>query len=119
MPALDFKKVGDSYELLVESNRKIISIKLTATNKVSIKSDYRLKNASGKTKVEENVEVLKIQLQPLGGNNSKKDQFEFLGLSGDIYLYVDTVNRVVLRLSGKIDIIGNVDINLAEAQMSR
>ena len=45
---------------------------------------------------------------------SEGDKFDFLGLKGDIHLYMDPVTRVLLQISGKADIIGHTDITLKE-----
>jgi len=124
IPALNFNKVGDSYELLVESNSHIARIKLTATEKTTLRSSYRIKDQTGKTRTVKNPSVFKIKLTALDAASTKSastknDSFEFLGLSGDIYLYLDMADRVISRLNGDIDVIGNIDIDLTEMTLNR
>jgi hypothetical protein len=45
---------------------------------------------------------------------SEKDDFEFLGMKGDIDLYIDPDTRVLVQISGNADIIGYTDIKLKE-----
>ena len=40
--------------------------------------------------------------------------FDFLGLKGDIDLYMDPATRVLVQVSGKADYIGRTDIKLKE-----
>lgn len=117
VPSLDFKNVGDSHEFLVESSQRLVPVKLSVKSKTAIKADYQLETAEGKTRVYKSVDVLKIQLQPVV-NSPGSDNFSFLGLKGNIDLYVDMKNRMILRLSGKLDVVGSVDINLSAAKMA-
>ena len=41
--------------------------------------------------------------------------FEFLGLKGDIDLYLDPKTRVLVQISGSLDIVGYTDILLRSA----
>ena len=41
--------------------------------------------------------------------------FDFLGLKGDIDLYLDPKTRVLVQISGTVDIVGYTDILLREA----
>ena len=50
-----------------------------------------------------------IPVDPAGA-----DEFDFLGLKGDIDLYLDPDNRVLVQISGKADVIGHTDIKLIE-----
>jgi len=119
VPALNFKKVGDSYELLVESSSHIARIKLAAIDKTTLRSSYQIKDQAGKARTVKNPTVFKIKLTSLDASNSKNKSFEFLGLSGDIYLYLDMAQRVISRLNGDIDVIGNIDIDLTEMTVTR
>ena len=118
VPAMEFGKVGDSHELLVESRSHIARIKLTAVDKKTLRSSYHIKD-QGKTRTVKNPTVLKIKLTSRDASNSNNASFEFLGLSGDIYLYVDIAERVISRLNGDIDVIGNIDIDLTKMTVTR
>jgi len=119
VPAMNFEKQGDTHELLVESKSNVVRVTLNVVSKTTLRTSYHVRDANGATRTVKNPAVLKIQLKPYNLDSSKNSTFEFLGLSGDIYLYLDMANRVISRLNGDIDLLGSINIDLTKMVMTQ
>ncbi len=75
--------------------------------------DYVEESAAGERRISGQVETLEISLdgQPLDRQTEEGD-FEFLGLRGDVRLYLDKTVRVPLQLSGRIKYVGKGNVRL-------
>lgn len=117
--ALDIKDTGLDRELLTFSRGRLIKVRLKARKKTSIYSEFKVKHPAGSNEIEDDVDVLQLHLSPVVDNSKDRDNFRFLGLKGDIKIYVDTKRKLILRLSGNVDVVGSIDINLKKAELSR
>lgn len=117
--ALDIKDAGFDKELLTFSRGRLIKVRLKAIKKTSIYSEFKVKHAAGSNEIEDDVDVLQLHLSPVVDNSKDRDNFRFLGLKGNIKIYVDTRRKLILRLSGNVDVVGSIDINLRKAELIR
>ena len=116
---LNIRHVGFEKELLVVSKGKVYTVKLTAKKKTSIYSEYDLKSPNGNSTFEDDVDVLEVHITPVTNSKSERDRFKFLGLKGKVRVYIDTENQLILRIKGKIKVLGSIDINLKKAVLTR
>lgn len=117
--ALNIKDVGFEKDINTFSRGRLIKVRLKAKEKTSIYSEYVVNSPEGKTEIEDDIDVLKIQLSPIVGDSKERDNFRFLGLKGNINIYVDTKRKLIVRLSGKVKVLGSIDINLRRAELVR
>jgi hypothetical protein len=117
--ALNIKNVGYERELLTFSRGKLITVRITAKKMETIYSDYKINSSSGTLKINDDINVLKVQVTPLTSNRKDLESFKFLGLKGKVNVFIDTSRQLIVRLSGKVDVVGKININLKHAELSR
>lgn len=115
--AANLYRVGDSITVHSFAKQYINRIRLSVTRTVEIEADHILRSASGGVRfVEDLTEALEISMSvtPLGDT---PEEFEFLGLKGNLKIYLDTQTRVPLQIRGEVDYLGTIGIDLSEAQL--
>ncbi len=115
--AINIKDVGFEKELLTFSSGRLLKVKLVAKKKTSVYSEFKIKSPNKNVKVEDEVDVIEVQLIPDAGDKKGRESFRFLGLKGDVKVYVDPVRQLIVRLRGKVDVLGTLDINLKKAEL--
>ncbi|MHA7817808.1 MAG: hypothetical protein ACX93N_15125 [Pseudohaliea sp.] len=78
----------------------------------TIEADFRLDE--GRVEGRRGTRVLRVRAEPLAGNPEGQD-FELMGLSGDIVFLIDRVTGLPLRIRGEAPRIGGAELNLVEA----
>jgi hypothetical protein len=70
---------------------------------------------------DESIEVLKISFEPRAMviEGQEPRVFSFLGLKGNFDIYIDKNSRVPVQISGKLPIVGNIDIPLREVRLNK
>ena len=116
---LNIKDVGFEKELLTFSDGRLLKIKLFAKKKTSIYSEYEIKSPDKNIHVENEIDVLEVHVSPVTSDKQERDSFRFLGLKGDVKVYIDTAHQLIVRLRGKVDVLGTLDINLKKAELIR
>jgi len=118
--AASLVKKGDSVVFLTFDKKHINEVKLLCQGFADIEVDYTEQSDSGNRHVYGNVKALRVSLQskPLGKDIDNKD-FMFLGVKGDISIYLDPQYHIPLRVSGKADYVGHTDINLTHVNISQ
>ena len=112
--ASDLKKPGDKFQEYIFTKHGIYQLNLHAVDYKEIETDYVQLQNGKKHKSQGEYKTLHIRMNAVPIDPSEADKFDFLGLKGDIHLYMDPVTRVLLQISGKADIIGHTDITLKE-----
>jgi len=106
------EKPGDKFQKYIFTKHGIFQLNLHAVDYKLIETDY-VQLQAGKTQtIRGESKTLHIQMNAVPLDPSEANDFDFLGLKGDIHLYLDPTNRVLLQISGKADIIGYTDIKL-------
>src|SRR5690554_6442995 len=106
---------GDELQLPVFDKDEVIGISVVVEKRVTLPVNFKEITDQGEKRISGKQEVLRARLsaRPLGDQANASD-FEFLGYSGDVELYIDPQRRVILQMSGKYDYLGKVDIRLQE-----
>ena len=113
--ASSINKPGDKFEEYIFTKHGIFSLKLRAVDYKEIETNYKSNKGGKKQSVQGETKTLHITMNATALDPADADDFDFLGLKGDIDLYMDPASRVLVQISGKADYIGRTDIKLKEA----
>jgi len=105
-------KPGDKFQKLIFTKYGIYQLNLHAVDYQVMDTNYIQQRGENKQTIQGEYQTLHIKMNAVPIDPSGTDKFDFLGLKGDIHLYLDPVSRVLLQISGKADIIGHTDITL-------
>ena len=111
--ASPLNKPGDKFEQYIFTKHGIYKLDLNALDYQNIKVKFE-SNQSGKnnTVYNKNFRTLHIRMKGVAIDPATQDDFDLLGLKGDIDLYLDPETRVLVQISGAIDIVGYTNIKL-------
>ena len=117
--AADLNNKGDKVEFLTFDKEHINKVQLLCEGFADIEADYVAQSNTGNKRIQGDVKALRISLrsQPINEKSDKKD-FVFLGVKGDINIYLDPHSHIPLQVSGKADYIGHTDISLSQVIIS-
>ena len=111
--ASPLEKPGDKFEQYIFTKHGIYLLDLQAVDYRNIKVKFESHQSTrNETVVNDDFSVLHIRLNGVPIDPAAQDDFDLLGLKGDIDLYMDPESRVLVQISGKIDIVGYTDIRL-------
>ncbi len=111
--AADLTDKGDTVDIHVYSKNHVMKVQLKVEEMTQIKVDYLEESTSGKRAVKGNANVRRISLDGSPADpGAHEGDFEFMGLQGDINLYVDQKTRVPVQISGKIKKAGKGNVRL-------
>jgi hypothetical protein len=107
---------GDRVVFLTFDKEHINQVEIVLQGTEEIETEYVVHTKDGKKRIRETVDALRLSIQsePVNKNIPKKE-FVFLGVKGDISLYIHPKSRIPLQVSGKADYIGQTDITLSRA----
>jgi len=113
--ASPLNKPGDKFQEFIFTKHGIYQLNLRAVDYQNIEANYK-SNEGGKNKKVWNDEykTLHVTMNAVPIDPAGADEFDFLGLKGDIDLYLDPDSRVLVQISGKADYVGHTDIKLKE-----
>ena len=111
--ASSLNKPGDKFQEYIFTKHGIYQLNLHAVDYQNIEVNFK-SNESGKNKTIRNDEykTLHIRMNAVPIDPAGAEDFDFLGLKGDIDLYLDPETRVLVQISGDAAIIGYTDIKL-------
>ena len=112
--ASHLNKPGDKFQEYIFTKHGIYQLNLHALDYKEIETDYVQLQGGKKQTAQGEHKTLHIKMNAVAIDPSASDGFDFLGLKGDIDLYMDPTTRVLLQISGKANIIGHTDITLKE-----
>jgi len=114
--ASPLNKPGDKFQQYIFTKHGIYRIDLHAVDYQTIEVHFK-SNQRGKerTVYDDEFKALNIRMTGVAIDPAMQDDFDFLGLKGDIDLYLDPETRVLVQISGSLDIVGYTDILLREA----
>lgn len=117
--AANLQKKGDRVEFLTFDKEHINKVELVLEGTEEIETEYMAHNQNGKKRMHETVNALRISIKSEPANkNIPKKEFVFLGVKGDISMYIHPESRIPLQVSGKADYIGHTDITLSRAVLN-
>lgn len=111
--AAHVQQPGDSLTFAVFTKTGLGKATFTARERVIFRVDFEEVTKQGRNRITGNVDALRCVLSvgPLNANDPVED-FDLLGLSGDLEVHLDPQRGVVLQLSGKAKVVGSLDIKL-------
>ena len=112
----DLDQVGDRLETHVFSKGRLMRVTLLVAEQTDIKVDYLEVRKNGEERVRGRRPVVRIDLRaaPVAQEGSGKD-FEFLGLRGEVEVYLEPTERIPLQISGDIRYAGRGRVRLQRA----
>jgi len=118
MSAADLRNKGDKVVFLTFEKEHINQVELVLEGTEEIDTEYVVHTDKGKKSVQETVDALRISIksEPVNKNMPKKD-FVFLGVKGDITIYIHPQSHIPLQVSGEADYIGHTNIKLSQARL--
>ena len=104
---------GDKFVQYIFTKHGIYKIELHAIAYQNIAVDFESNHgASKKTVHKDGFRALYIRMNGVAIDPASQTDFELLGLKGDIDLYMDPETRVLVQISGAVDIVGYTDVKL-------
>ena len=114
--AAQLHKQGDRGEFLTFDKEHINRVVIVLEGTEEIETDYVAYRKTGKKRIQETVNALRLSIKSEPVNKAiDKDEFVFLGVKGDISIYIHPQTRIPLQVSGKADYIGHTNITLSRA----
>jgi len=110
----DWNAVQAQHQLYLFDPDGIIELRLNLRGLKDIKVDYKLISADGtQQQVRGTVKAQQVQIDasPWHGKG-KPGNFDFLGFKGNLNLYVDPQQRLILLMRGDVDVMGELDVRL-------
>ena len=119
MSAAELYNKGDRVVFLTFDKEHINQVEIVLQGTKEIQTEYVAHTKNGKKRVRETVNALRLSIQSEPVNkNIDKEEFVFLGVKGDISLYIHPKTRIPLQVSGDADYIGQTDITLSRAVLA-
>jgi len=113
---LKLQEPGDEAGLLMYSDDQLIETKLVVEGKTKLNTDFTIiENGKNRRVNERERRVIKVLVKAVDSRGNQVKDLEVMGLKGEISMYIDEVTRLLLQISGEIDIAGDVDIKLKTA----
>lgn len=113
--ASSLNKPGDKFQEYIFTKHGIYQLNLHAVDYKKIEVYYASREGGKKRSIsDDEYNTLHIRMNAVPIDPSEKDDFDFLGMKGDIDLYIDPDTRVLVQISGKADVVGYTDIMLQE-----
>ena len=116
MSAANLQNDGDSVVFLTFDKEHINRVEMVLQGTEELETDYVAHGPNGKKRINETVKALRLAIKasPVDKNVTKSD-FSFLGVKGDISVYIHPQTRLPLQVSGNADYIGKSNIVLTRA----
>ena len=113
MGVAELASPGDRTEALVFTRGHVMEVEVSVAGRETVRVDYEEVSPAGARRVEGRVEALELFLdgQPLDPQTAERD-FEFLGMRGDVRVYLDPETRAPLQVSGRIKHAGKANVKL-------
>ena len=114
--ASPLNKPGDKFQQYIFTKHGIYQVDLHAIGYQNIEVNFKSnRNGEESTVYDDEFKALHIRMTGVAIDPAMQGDFDFLGLKGDIDLYLDPKTRVLVEISGTVDIVGYTDILLREA----
>lgn len=111
--ASDIERPGDSVEVPIFSDDRILMVEARALDLRRVEVDYERGDGSTSRDVNGPATALRLSLDArVVGDAAGDASFELAGLRGDVEMLLDPVTRTPLQLSGKVPYAGSVAIRL-------
>jgi hypothetical protein len=117
--ASDLNQPGDQMKILTYARSHLYRVSLVVAEPVRITVDYQETKAGKTVGRKSKLSPLRILIRgEPAENGDEKDEFEMLGLKGDIELLLEPETRLPLQLNGNVKIVGRVSFRLRKAVLN-
>ena len=107
LAAAELDAPGDRVELPILSKGELIMVDLEVIGGETLEVDYIKVTPAGEQMIRGSVPVLKIKVSGrLLDPRSTAKNLEFMGMKGDIDIYLDLETRAPLQVSGRVPVVG-------------
>jgi hypothetical protein len=115
--AAPLEAAGDRIEVLTFSRRNVHRVTLEVTGTRRLDVDFEERSPAGYRRRRGQMQALQLRMRgaPLEAPAGDDEQFELLGLHGDLELALDPQSRAPLELRGRVKIAGQVTVRLRRA----
>ncbi|MCC5793425.1 MAG: hypothetical protein JJT85_01665 [Chromatiales bacterium] len=109
--ATGLERPGQTLDFVVYSRRNLHQVNVRVTEPVRIASDYRRLGPGGSERRRGNQQAIRVLIHGESlGEDDEDDEFELLGLRGQLELLLEPESRAPLQLSGNIRLLGRVSL---------
>jgi len=116
--AAPLNKAGDTIEILAYARKNVHRVQIEVAGVEEIKARYDRVGGANPGQRKGKVEALKLLIRgEMIDDGDSDDQFELLGLRGDIDIHIDPETRAPLQLEGSVKIAGHAVMRLARLQI--
>lgn len=113
------KQPGDSVSVPVFTDQQAYRVTLRVEGRDSLATDYRLQSGDKEQRIKGKRQVLRIGVTQVPLQTTDEEpEFNLLGLTGDIRIYIDPERRIPVQLQGDASLIGRLDIKLKKAALA-
>jgi hypothetical protein len=113
--AAQLNEPGDKIEILAYARSHVHRVQVEVTTPETIKVDYREHNGDNSVERKGKQQVMTLLIRGEGlDDGDDVDEFELLGLRGDIIMHMDPKTRAPLQLNGRVKIIGRVTLRITK-----
>lgn len=109
------KVAGDRIQVYLQSDGKVFPVEIQVEREGKADVSYVRSGPGGERRVEGKVPGLLLSMRPLVPEGMDRRDFEFIGLEGDVDVWLDPEGRYPLEVSGKVAYAGKVRIRLRQA----
>ena len=115
---VDFRAHKSPLSICVFDKQHLHRITMTAGGTRQLKVNYLERSPGRKTRREGPIDVVKISFQPrtMDSDNTKGEEYSFMGLQGDFDLYVAVATHIPVQIDGQIPGIGKLHFRLSEVE---
>jgi len=116
--AADLNKTGDRVEAFTFSRRRVSRVVAEVIGTRALTVDFTEKDAAGERRRQGEVKAIRLRVHgaPLTpSTGDEEDEFELLGLRGDLDIALDPQTRAPLELRGRVKVVGPLTVRLRRA----
>lgn len=120
LAAAELLEPGDRATTYVLSKGRVMEVELTVEARERLPIDHAETDDAGTRKRDGELDTLRILLRGRGvGADAAEDEFRFLGMRGDVRVYLDAATRAPVLISGRLGWLGRAKVRLREVVLAR
>lgn len=119
LSVLDYNRLQLPLELCVFGKKQYHRLTIAAQASFPITVSFKTNSPSGENRVKAKLKplVFSVSAEPVMPSTTKPEKFSLLGLQKDICIYIDQFRRLPIRITGINDKLGNLLLNLSDAEL--
>ncbi|MFW2405185.1 MAG: hypothetical protein ACN4GT_10490 [Gammaproteobacteria bacterium] len=112
------EKPGDKVEIYAYARKNVHRVTIEVAGMERIKVNYNQQGGDGAGQKKGKVDALKLLVRgDMVDDGDSDDQFELLGLRGDIDIHIDPVTRAPIQIEGNVKIAGHAIMRLKRIRL--